>query len=300
MVFKNYYKILGLDSNKVSNNQIKTAYRELAKKYHPDMNSNLNNNEYEDIFKDINEAYRTLSNPKLKRKYDFNWNRYYGKTYKNKQEKKSLKEMFFEILFGSGFIKKRKENVSKMPIYGENINTKIDVSIQDAFYGINKQLKFKSVNGKTESFLFKVPAGIQNHDKIRILGRGKKGKNGGKNGDLLIEINIKDSPNLKLSGIDLYTEITLKPWEAVLGTTKIINVLDENMQIIIPKSTSSNDTLTIKGKGYKNGLGSRGDLKIISKIVTPKNIDKEQIEIYQKLRQIDLNKTKQKTGTKLT
>ena len=295
MVFKNYYKILGLESNKVSSDEIKMAYRELAKKYHPDMNSNVNNSEYEEIFKDINEAYRTLSNPKLKKKYDFNWNRYYGKTYKSKQEKKSLKEMFFEMLFGSGFIKRKSQERAKEPVYAENINTKIDVSIQDAFYGIHKELKFKSVNGKTESLSFKVPAGIQNHDKIRFLGRGKKGKNGGKNGDLLIEINIKDEPNLKLSGIDLITEIALKPWEAALGTTKIISVLDENMQIIIPRGTSSNDTLTIKGKGYKNGLGGRGDLKIISKIITPKNLTNEQIELYQQLKQIDLNKTKKKT-----
>lgn len=294
MIFKNYYKILGLESNKVSSDQIKTAYRELAKKYHPDMNANVNNSEYEEIFKDINEAYRTLSNPSLKRKYDFNWNRYYGKSNKSKQEKKSLKEIFFELLFGNGFLKTKKENSSKEPIYGEDITTKIDISIQDAFYGVNKQLKFKSVNGKTQSFSFKIPAGIQNHDKIRFLGKGKKGKNGGKNGDLLIEIDIKDEPNLKLSGIDLYTQITLKPWEAALGTTKIINVLDENMQIIIPKSTSSSDTLTIKQKGYKNGLGSRGDLKIVTKIVTPRKLSKEQIELYQKLKQIDLDKTKQK------
>lgn len=294
MIFKNYYKILGLESNKVSSDQIKTAYRELAKKYHPDMNANVNNSEYEEIFKDINEAYRTLSNPSLKRKYDFNWNRYYGKSNKSKQEKKSLKEIFFELLFGNGFLKTKKENSSKEPIYGEDITTKIDISIQDAFYGVNKQLKFKSVNGKTQSFSFKIPAGIQNHDKIRFLGKGKKGKNGGKNGDLLIEIDIKDEPNLKLSGIDLYTQITLKPWEAALGTTKIISVLDENMQIIIPRSTSSNDTLIIKQKGYKNGLGSRGDLKIVTKIVTPRKLSKEQIELYQKLKQIDLDKTKQK------
>ena len=294
MVFKNYYKILGLESNKVSNEQIKLAYRELAKKYHPDMNSNVNRDEYEEIFKDINEAYRTLSDPKLKRRYDFHWNRYYGRTYK-KQEKKSLKQILFETLFGSGFIKSKSKSNTIEKVYGEDIYTKIDVSIQDAFYGASKQLKFKSVNGKTESFSFKVPAGIQNHDKIRIVGRGKKGKNGGKNGDLLIEINIKNEPNLKLSGIDLYTEISLKPWEAVLGTTKIINILDDNMQIIIPKSTSSNDTLVIKGKGYKNGLGSRGDLKIVAKIVTPKNLDKEQIELYNQLKQIDLNKTKQRT-----
>lgn len=296
MIFKNYYKILGLESNKVSSDQIKTAYRELAKKYHPDMNASINNSEYEEIFKDINEAYRTLSNPSLKRKYDFNWNRYYGKSSKSKQEKKPLKEILFEMLFGNGFIKTKKQNSPKEPIYGENINTKIDISIQDAFYGVNKQLKFKSINGKTESFSFKVPAGIQNHDKIRFIGKGKKGKNGGKNGDLLIEIDIKDEPNLKLSGIDLYTQITLKPWEAALGTTKIINVLDENMQIIIPKSTSSNATLTIKQKGYKDGLGSRGDLKIVTKIVTPHKLSKEQIDLYQKLKQIDLDKTKQKTA----
>ena len=99
MVFKDYYKILGLESNKVTSDEIKIAYREMAKKYHPDMN--VGSSQAEEIFKDVNEAYKTLSNSKLRRKYDFTWNRYFGKASRSseKRKKKSLKEILLDILF---------------------------------------------------------------------------------------------------------------------------------------------------------------------------------------------------------
>ena len=120
MIFKDYYKILGLESNKVTLEEIKLAYREKAKKYHPDIN--VGNAGTEEIFKDINEAYKTLSNDKLRRKYDFNWNRYIGKrktaesTSQNKR-KKTFKEILFDIFFGGVFTPaKKKEKL--VPEYG--------------------------------------------------------------------------------------------------------------------------------------------------------------------------------------
>ena len=169
MVFKDYYKILGLKSNKVTIDEIRDAYRKQAKKYHPDKNGG--DETKEEIFKDINEAYNTLSNPKLRRRYDFNWSRYVGRKKANKQEKKSFKEMLLEILFGG--ITKNKTKKELNPIYGEDINTAVDISIDQAFFGANKKLQFKSVQGKDVSYSLKIPAGIQNHDKIRIPGQGK-------------------------------------------------------------------------------------------------------------------------------
>lgn len=292
MVFKNYYKILGLDSNKVSADEIRIAYREMAKKYHPDMN--VGNSSSEEIFKDINEAYKTLSNPKLRRKYDFNWNRYYGKSTKTttKQPKKSFKETLLEMLFG-GINRSPKKKISKVE-YGENINTKIDISLQDAFYGCHKKLKLLDVNGKENVFSFKIPQGIQNHDKIRIPAQGKRGKNGGKNGDLLIEINILNDKYLKLYGTDLVMEIPIKAYEAALGTTKIINIFDEQIRIIIPKYTSSGDRIVIPKKGYKNGMGDRGNLQIVSRIVMPKKLSKQEEKLFAELKNQDLSKTKVK------
>lgn len=287
MIFKDYYKILGLESNKVTLDEIKLAYREKAKKYHPDIN--VGNAGTEEIFKDINEAYKTLSNEKLRRKYDFNWNRYVGRrktaesTSQNK--KKTFKEILFDIFFGGAFAPARKKE-KLVPEYGENIVTEIEVSIKDAFFGINKKLKFRDVNGRETSFNIKIPTGVQNGDKLRIVGQGKPGKNGGKNGDLLVVVHIKDDKILKIVGNDLYYQLPLETWEAALGNQKVINILNEEIKVIIPKSTNSGDTLLIKEKGYRDVKGGRGNLFVSTKIVIPKKLSKEQIELYEKLKNI--------------
>ncbi len=284
MIFKDYYKILGLESNKVSTDKIKAAYREKAKQFHPDIN--VGNSDAEVIFKDINEAYRTLSDSSLRRKYDFKWNKYIGnKKQKERKEKKTFKEMFLDIFFGGMY--KQKTAKRTIPEYGEDIDTEIDVSIKEAFWGIQKQIKLRAVNGKETSFSFKIPAGIQNHDKIRIVGQGKRGKNGGKNGDLLVIVNIKDDKKYKLVGTDIYTELPITPWEAALGTKKTINLLEENINIIVPKCCSSGENIEIVGKGYKTGKGKRGNLHVVTKIVLPKNLSKEQEKEYIKLKEIE-------------
>ena len=135
MIFKDYYKILGLESNKVSLDEIKVAYRDKAKKFHPDIN--VGNSEAEAIFKDVNEAYRILSDTSQRRRYDFKWNRYIGeKSKKSTKTKKTFKEMFLDILFGG--ISKQKKAKKLEPEYGEDIDTEIDVSLKEAFFGVNK------------------------------------------------------------------------------------------------------------------------------------------------------------------
>ena len=288
MIFKDYYKILGLETNKVSNDEIKEAYRERAKKFHPDIN--VGNAEAEAIFKDVNEAYRTLSNPSLRRKYDFKWNKYFGNRKKSEtKEKKSFKEMLLDILFGG--ISKTKTVKRSVPEYGEDIDTEIDISIKEAFFGVHKELKLRAVNGKEKTFSLKIPAGIQNHDKLRIVGQGKKGKNGGKNGDMLVIINIKDDSKFQLVGTDIYTELPITTWEAALGAKKTINLFDEDINIIIPKCCSSGQHIKIEQKGYKNGKGKRGNLHIVTKIVFKKNISKEEENLYEKIKELDKKQT---------
>lgn len=284
MMFKDYYKILGFDTNKVTLDEIKNAYREKAKKYHPDMN--VGDTAKEEIFKDVNEAYKTLSNDKSRRKYDFNWNRYIGKRNKrNKREKKSIKDIFIDIFFGG--ITKNKISKKELPQYGEDINTEISISIKEAFYGVKKQLKFRNVEGKYTTISVQIPAGIQNGDKIRVVGSGKPGKNGGKNGDLFVIVNIANDEKIHLSGNDFYIEIPLKPWEAALGTKKQISVIDEILTIIIPKNTSSGNTITIKDKGYRKNFERRGNLHIIAKIIMPDNLSSKEIALYTELKNID-------------
>ncbi len=283
MIFKDYYKILGLESNKVSLDEIKIAYREKAKKFHPDIN--VGNSEAEVIFKDINEAYRTLSDSNQRRKYDFKWNKYIGsRKKKENKQKKTFKEMFLDILFG-GISRQKSENKA-IPQYGEDIDTQINVSIKEAFFGVNKKIKLRTVDGKETSFSVKVPAGVQSNDRLRIVGQGKKGKNGGKNGDLLVRVNITDDKKFKLIGTDIYTELSIAVWEAALGAKKKIELFGEEINIVIPKCCNSGEKLTIKEKGYKDGKGKRGNLNIITKIVFPKELSKEQEKLYIKLKEI--------------
>ena len=184
MIFKDYYKILGLDDNKVTQEEIKTAYREQAKKYHPDINSE--NSFSEDRFKDINEAYKVLSTPASRRKYDRMWNSNVGKKRKfqeSEREEGSIFSNFFKMFFGEQLNnneEKSKKKKQKVAVKGENIETEIDVSIEEAYYGLEKKLSLRAQNGKMKSFTVKIPAGIRNGEKIRLVGQGKKGENGGK------------------------------------------------------------------------------------------------------------------------
>ena len=285
MIFKDYYKILELETSKVSLEEIKNAYRAAAKKYHPDVN--VGDNLAEERIKDINEAYKILSNPASKRKYDRTWNSNVGnkkqKAFTEKDKNKSsIFSMFFGNLEENEDIKIKKE----LPVKGENIETEIKVSIEDAFYGLTKKISLRTVNGDMKTFSVAVPSGIRDGEKIRLIGQGKTGKNGGKNGDLFIKINIEDNNKFKLKGCDLYTDLLLSPWEAALGTRVQLNSIDDNAQVYIPQGIQSGEIVRIPGKGYKDGKGSRGDLVAEVKVMVPKKLDEQEKEIYRKLSEI--------------
>lgn len=176
MIFKDYYKILGLETNKVSLNDIKLAYKEQAKKYHPDVNGG--SRKYEERFKDISEAYNILSNSASKRKYDRVWNANVGRKQRNNAyQAKSSGEAIWKMFFGNIFdSSKKKDTNSKNAVRGENIETEINISLEDAFYGNEKQLGLRTVDGKIKTFKIGVPPGIQNNERIRLVGQRKTGK----------------------------------------------------------------------------------------------------------------------------
>ena len=290
MIFKDYYKILGIDNNKATPEEIKSAYREQAKKYHPDINSESNFSE--ERFKDINEAYKVLSTPASRRKYDRMWNSNIGKKKKaeeSKREEGSVFSNFFNMFFGEQIVdkeEKTKKNKEKVAIKGENIETEIDVSVEEAFYGQDKKLSLRAQNGKLKTFTVKIPAGIRNGEKIRLIGQGKKGENGGKNGDLLIKINIKKSKKFALKGIDLYTDLYITPWEAVLGTKVSLETIGETIFIHVPQGIESGEKIKIPEKGYKDGKGGRGELIAEVKIMIPKMPTKEEMSFFKQLNEI--------------
>ncbi|NLC88255.1 MAG: DnaJ domain-containing protein [Clostridiaceae bacterium] len=288
MIFKDYYKILELETNKVNIDEIKIAFREQAKKYHPDVNTEK---EAEERFKDINEAYRILSNTTSKKKYDRVWYSHVGKKIDKQKdsEEREQRPDLWSLLFGINKInRKQEEKMNKKVIAkGDNVETEITLKIQEAFYGINKKISLRAVDGKMKSFSIQVPAGIRNGEKIRLIGQGKQGINGGKNGDLLIKINIENDKKYRLKGYDIYTDLILSPWEAVLGTRAKVNTIDGDTNIYIPNGISSGEKIRIQAKGYKDGKGGRGDLVAEIKIVVPKKPTEQEIELYKKLKEID-------------
>ena len=282
MIFKDYYKILGLDTNKVSMVQIKNAYREQAKKYHPDVN--VGNNSSEERFKDINEAYRILSATSSKRKYDRLWSR--NVTNKRTSYSRNSKGDFFTIFFGTipEQISSKKEN--NVPCKGDNLETEIKLKIDEAFSGITKSVQLRTVDGKIKTLKVNVPSGIRHNEKIRIIGQGKQGRNGGKNGDLFIKVKILDSTEFTLKGFDLIKKLKILPWEATLGTKIKINGINEDISVYIPAGTNSGDFITIENKGYIDGKGGRGNLILEVQIIIPKDCTEKEKELYQELKKI--------------
>lgn len=282
MIFKDYYKILGLPNNKVTMAQIKAAYREQAKKYHPDVN--IQNTRNEERFKDINEAYRVLSDSLSKRKYDRMWHRTVGKknaSYEeSKRNKDSISSDFFNMFFGSVSNKETEKPKSKRACKGENVETEIDISIEDAFRGKEKSIGVRTVEGKLKKFKVQVPAGIQNNEKIRIVGQGKPGINGGKNGDLFIRVKIKDDDRFILEGYDLRTNLYLTPWEAALSTKVNINGINEDVSVYVPAGIQSGEKIEIENRGYKDGKGGRGKLILETKIMIPKKPNEQEMKLF--------------------
>ena len=278
MIYKDYYKILDLKTSRVSIDEIKVAYRAAAKKYHPDLN--VGDSLAEERIKDINEAYRTLSVPASKRKYDRIWN---SRNNINNYQKIKGKNIFNMFL---GNTEINEETDRKLPQRGEDIETEINVKLEEAFYGLEKKISLRTVDGKMKTFSVKVPDGIRNGEKIRLIGQGKTGKNGGKNGDLFIKINIENSKTFKLFSSDLYTDLLLTPWEAALGTRTNVQTIDGETTIYIPQGMESGEKIKIPNKGYKDGKGGRGDLVAEIKIVVPKKLTEEENNLFEKLKEV--------------
>lgn len=294
MIFKDYYKILGLDTNKVSADEIRIAYREQAKKYHPDVNSG--NNKFEERFKDINEAYKILSDSTTRKKYDRMWNSHIGKK-KNKIAKQTAEEPkktatrgeIFNMLFGIENTNNEASNKTrneKAPIQGEDVETEIPISIYEGFFGQTKKFSLRTIQGKMKTFEINIPAGIRDGEKIRLIGQGKPGINGGRNGDLLIRIKLAGDKEYKLIGSDIYTELNISPWEAVLGTKVEVNAIDEPLGVYIPQGIETGEEIHIANKGYKDNKGGRGEFIIKIKIMIPKNITEKEKELYKQMKKI--------------
>lgn len=291
MIFKDYYKILGFDDNKVNTEQIKIAYREQAKKYHPDVNGANRNTE--ERFKDINEAYKTLSNPTTRKKYDRAWNVNIGRR-KNKekfgnetQKTDSIKDGLFGMFFGyAPKYKKQKKEEDIIIKKGEDIVTEIEITLEEAFYGKTKKISLRTINGTLKTITVKVPAGIRNKERIRLIGQGRKGPKDEKPGDLFIKVKVLENNQFTLRGYDLYTKVFVTPWEVALGSKIKIQGIDAIEEILIQNGMTSGTEILLENKGFRDGKGRRGNLICKVQIMMPKIITQKEIEKYKELQKM--------------
>lgn len=287
MIFKNYYKILGLENDiKSTQEEIKSAYRTQAKKYHPDVN--VNNKNAEERFKDINEAYKVLSDLTQKKKYDRSWYYYIGK--KIQKEKMSKKEVkvndIVNMFFGGGVSNDVKKEKKLEPIKGENIEAQIEIQIKEAFEGTHKKLSFNVLDSKNKIINIDIPAGVKNGKVMRIPKQGKEGKNGGENGDVLVKIKIVDNNIYKLVNNDILVNLYVTPWDAALGAKLAVNGIDGELSILIPKGTQNGDKISIPNKGYYINNKERGKLVIKTEIAIPKKLNDKEKELFLKLKKV--------------
>lgn len=288
MKYKNYYKILELKSSKATDNEIKASYRKLAKKYHPDINPG--NMLAAEKFKDINEAYEVLMNEELKRKYNV---KHFAYSFKNVLDIRNLKDKidskgameFVEMFVGKQEVKKSKPN-NKVNIVGENIESEISITLEEAFSGVTKKISFKGYDDRVKNITVKIPNGIINGGKIRIKGQGKPAKHGNATGDLLIKINILENKKFKLDKSNLLLDLPITPSEAVLGCTLDVETLDSIVKINIMPGTESEKLICVKEKGYFDEYGNRGDLIVKTQIVVPKKISSQERDLYEKIQKI--------------
>ena len=274
MKYKNYYKVLELKSDRVSDEEIKNAYRRLAKKYHPDINPG--DEVASEKFKLVNEAYQVLGNEVSKKKYDRIHNIYRVKdTIEDTKEKINFDGM--SDMIGMVFGKKEQSNFENknksIPITGEDLESKIDITLEEAFFGTEKKLAFRTVTGDIKNISVKIPKGIRTGEKVRLAKQGKPGKNGGEPGDLYIKIEIMKNDFFEVKGFDLCMNLKLSPWEAALGTEVKIENIDSSILVNVPAGTESGEILRIANSGFWNtSTYGRGDLLLNIQIMVPKEL----------------------------
>ena len=296
MEYIDYYKILGVDKN-ASAEEIKKAYRKLARKHHPDLNPN--NPEASKLFQQINEANEVLSDPENRKKYD-----QYGKDWKHAEQFEQAKKQqqssgargqgnpfgggeyytygdesgysdFFESIFGN-----RTGGGRQTRFKGQDFRASVELNLTDA--AKTHQQTF-TVNGK--NIRITVPAGIENGQEIKLSGYGAPGMNGGPNGDLYITFEIKNNTSFTRKGNDLHATVPLDLYKALLGGEEFIDTLDGKVKMKVAPETQNGTKVRLKGKGFPvyKKEGQFGDLYVTYQIQLPTNLSAKEKELIEQL-----------------
>ena len=308
MAYIDYYKVLGVERN-ATQDDIKKAYRKLARKYHPDLNPN--DPTAKDKFQEINEANEVLSDPEKRKKYDA-----YGENWKHADEFEAQQQAyraqqqangnrqgeywystdgehftsgfggnasgfsdFFEELFGH---RGATGGRTRGGFRGQDIEAELQLSLREA--AVTHKQTF-SINGET--LRITVPAGVANGQVIKLKGHGGKGMNGDPDGDLYITFAVSDDPAFKRKDNDLYTDVNIDLYTAVLGGDVTVNTLDGQVKLKVRPGTQNDAKVRLKGKGFPvyKQEGSFGDLIVTYHVSIPTTLTEHQKDLFRQLQQ---------------
>jgi curved DNA-binding protein len=313
--FRDYYETLGV-AKTATDDEIRSAFRKLARKYHPDVAKDKAT--AEEKFKQINEAYEVLSDPEKRKKYDqlgAHWNqpggfqpppewggaqpsggfyRYGGENGGGVEFEfggtgfSDFFEAFFgggrgQSAFGGGGFGRRPTSAAR----GNDVEADIMVTLEEALHGSTRQVSLRrSGSQKIETYQVKIPRGVHGGQRIRLAGQGEAGQRGGKSGDLFLRVRLARHPDFSVEGSDLIHEIKLAPWQAALGTEVRVPTLEGHARLKIPPGTQGGQRFRLRDRGLPNANGSRGHLYVSAEIAVPKKLSEREREIWQQLAQL--------------
>jgi curved DNA-binding protein len=311
--FKDYYATLGV-TREATDDDIKTAFRKLARRYHPDVAKDKKT--AEEKFKEINEAHEVLSDPVKRRKYDelgARWQEEGGAPWPPGAEGRGPQAAdgwqarefhftgtgfsdFFEQFFGGGsrvgFESGGRDFTAEARAEGRrgaDVEGEILVTLPEVMHGTMRAISLQTVDPRTgqaatQSFQVRIPAGAMEGRRIRVPGKGEPGVGGAPAGDLYLRVRYAAHPDFRARGADLYHDVDLAPWEAVLGTTVIAPSFDGAIKVRIPPATNHGAQLRVRGHGLPKGRGGeRGDLYIVTNIQMPPRLTEKEKTLWEEL-----------------
>jgi curved DNA-binding protein len=299
-----YYGALGVDRS-AGQDEIQRAYRRLARRFHPDINKDPG---AEERFKDINEAYEVLSDPKKRARYDrygAQWRqvpedydgpapgagpfggggrRVYVNTGGGGFDQAGFGGVDVEDLLG-GLFGGRAGGFgrgSRVSAPGADSEAEIELSVEDAYAGGRRRITLQTASGP-RSFDVNIPAGVTDGQRIRLAGQGATGIGGGTRGDLYLIVRLAPHPRYRLDGRDITVDLSVAPWEAVLGASVPVDTPGGQVQVQVPPGSSSGRRLRLRGRGMPDTRGSAGDLYAEVKIVVPARLTPDERELWNRL-----------------
>jgi curved DNA-binding protein len=291
--YKDYYEVLGVPRD-ADQDAIRRAYRKLARKYHPDLNSDT---DAEERFKELGEANEVLSDPDKRERYDrlgANWRQqeqaapdtnfedfFAHQGFGGEDPGNGFGDDLFERLFG-GRAGSRAGNRKSGPLRGHDREALLELTLEAALEGGRRKL---TLDDRDIDVNF--PAGVRDGQLIRVAGKGGPGRDGGPPGDLYLRIELKPHPDFRPHGAnDLEVDLPVAPWQAALGATVPVKTPTGTAQVKVPAGSSSGRRLRLRGRGLPRAGGGSGDLHAVVKITVPKQLSDRERELYQQLAEL--------------